>query len=62
MLVTTLDLSDGYTRTTVSAQYKGFGESEDTFATKRAFWTLPSNGKLEARLTEALKIRFRTNP
>jgi hypothetical protein len=62
VLVTTVDLSNGYARTTVSAQFKGFGESEDTFATKRAFWTLTSNGKLEARLTEALKTRFRANP
>ena len=58
VLVRTISLSDGYSRTTVAAQFRGFGESDDTFAVQRAFWEWSSNGKLEARLTGELRTRF----
>ena len=58
VLVRTVSLSGGYARTTVNAQFRGFGESEDTFATQRSFWAWISNGKLEARLTSELRTRF----
>jgi hypothetical protein len=61
VLVKTADLSDGYTRTTVSARFEGFGESDDTFAMKRASWKLTSNGRLESTLIGTLQTHFRAN-
>jgi hypothetical protein len=58
VLVRTVSLNDGYSRTTVAAQFRGFGESDDTFAMQRSFWEWSSNGKLEARLTGELRTRF----
>jgi hypothetical protein len=58
VLVKAAELSDGFTRATVSARFKGFGESEDAFAVKRASWPLASNGKLEAFLVAALETHF----
>jgi hypothetical protein len=59
VLVRTSELSDGYTRTIVRAHFEGFGDSDDSFAMKRASWTLSSNGRLEATLIEALQAHFR---
>lgn len=58
--VRTSELRDGYTQAVVSARFDGFGESEDTFATKRESWPMESNGNLESTLLSALKSRFET--
>jgi hypothetical protein len=58
-VIQTTELSDGYTRTVVSAYFEGFGESEDKFAMKRASWKLTSNGRLEATLIGALQAHVR---
>lgn len=61
VLVKTTELGDGYTRTTVSTRFEGFGESDDKFAMKRASWTLSSNGRLESTLIGALQTHFRAD-
>jgi hypothetical protein len=61
VLVKTSDLSDGYTRTIVSAHFEGFGDPDDSFAMKRASWTLNSSGRLEATLTSALQLHYRSD-
>jgi len=58
ILVRTTDVGDGYTRTVVSAQFEGYGESEDKFATQRESWTLSSRGRLEATLIGALQKNY----
>jgi hypothetical protein len=58
VLVQTAELSDGYTRTIVSAHFAGYGEPKDALATKRTSWTMDSNGKLEAALINGLRERF----
>jgi hypothetical protein len=62
VLVRSVSVTGGYARTTVSAQFRGFGESDDTFATQRSFWTWISNGKLEARFASELRTRFGAIP
>jgi len=59
VLVKSTEVSDAYTRTTVSARFEGYGEPEDAFATKRASWAFTSNGKLESALTGLLERRLR---
>jgi hypothetical protein len=59
VLVRSTDLNGGYTRTIVTAHFEGFGVAEDSFAMKRESWTLSSNGRLEAMLTDALQSHFR---
>jgi hypothetical protein len=58
VLVRSIDLGDGYTRSTVSAQLTGFGEPEDSFAMQRSSWTWYSNGKLESTLIGELRAHF----
>jgi len=53
--VTTAEIGDGYTRTTVSASFEGFGNPEDKFALQRVSWKLASSGRLEAALISALQ-------
>jgi hypothetical protein len=61
VLVNTSDLNDGYARTMVSIHFEGFGESDDTFAMKKASWTLRTNGRLETILIGALQAHFRAD-
>ncbi len=58
VLVRTISLSDGYSRTTIAAQLTGFGDSDDRFAMQRSFWEWSSNGRLEAKLAGELRTRF----
>jgi hypothetical protein len=61
VLVTTLDLGDGFARTTVTAKFKGFGESDDQLAVKRASWPWRSNGRLESMFVRALRDRYQSS-
>jgi hypothetical protein len=58
VLVKTFEEREGYTRTTVTGFFKGYGESEDKFATRKNVWTLNSNGRLEKDLLDRLISRF----
>lgn len=62
IVISTFDLNDGYTRTTIAAHFTGSGKSKDTFAAQRAFWKWTSNGKLETQLGEELRRRFASSP
>ena len=61
VLVSTLDLGDGFGRTTVTAKFEGFGESNDPLTVKRASWPLRSNGRLESMFVEALRDRYQSS-
>jgi hypothetical protein len=58
VLIRSIDLGDGYSRSTITAQFTAFGESEDTFAMRRTTWTWASNGKLESLLMAELRHHF----
>jgi hypothetical protein len=58
VLVRSVDLGDGFTRSTITAQFTAYGESEDTFAMRRTTWTWASNGKLESLLVAELRNHF----
>ena len=58
VLIRSIDLGDGYSRSTMTAQFTAFGESEDTFAMRRTTWTWASNGKLESLLIAELRHHF----
>jgi hypothetical protein len=58
VLIRSIDLGDGYSRSTITAQFTAFGESEDTFAMRRTTWTWASNGKLESLLIAELRHHF----
>ena len=58
VLIRSIDLGDGYSRSTITAQFTAFGESEDTFAMRRTSWTWASNGKLESLLIAELRHHF----
>jgi hypothetical protein len=56
--VRTSELSDGYARVVMTAQFEGYGKQEDSFAPKRESWPLISNGRLEAKLISTLRDHF----
>jgi hypothetical protein len=60
VLITTFDLYDGFGRTTVTAKFAGFGESDDPLAVKRSSWPLRSNGRLESMFVKALQDRYQS--
>lgn len=43
-------MDDGWTRTTITATFRGYGEDQDQFATQREYWELKSNNALEQSL------------
>ena len=52
--INTAQLSGGFARTIVRAEFRGYGQSKDQFAMQREYWSLESNGSLEAALTTIL--------
>jgi hypothetical protein len=60
--VTTTRLPDGFTRTIIRANFRGYGENQDQFAMHREYWDLASNGKLEASFASVLKAHFGGSP
>jgi len=57
--VRTTEQKDGYTQVVINARFDGYGESEDTFSTRRESWAMESNGTLEATLIAALDLRMK---
>jgi hypothetical protein len=56
--INTFQLSGGFSRTIVRAEFRGYGQSKDQFAMQREYWTLESNGSLETALTNILADHF----
>jgi hypothetical protein len=55
-------LPDGYTRTIIRANFRGYGRNEDQFAMKREYWELESNNNFENSLVSALRTHFGAVP
>jgi hypothetical protein len=60
LLVRTVELDSGFSRTTITAKFAGFGELDDALATQRSSWSLLSNGQLEANLAAGLRATYRS--
>jgi hypothetical protein len=58
--IQTTEKNEGYTEVFIKATFDGFGESEDTFATRRDTWPLESNGNLESELIHAIELHARS--
>lgn len=58
--IQTTEKSEGYTEVFIKAMFDGFGESVDTFATRRDTWPLESNGNLESELIHAIELHARS--
>jgi hypothetical protein len=56
--INTVQLSGGFARTIVQAEFRGYGQSKDQFAMQREYWSLDSNGSLETALTTILADHF----
>jgi hypothetical protein len=56
--VNTNQLRDGIARTTIRAEFRGYGQSSDHFAVQREYWNLESNLALENLLVSALADHF----
>lgn len=55
-------LADGYTRTIIRANFRGYGRNEDQFAMKQEYWELESNNNFENSLVSALQTHFGAAP
>ena len=60
--INTVQLSGGFARTIVQAEFRGYGQSKDQFAMQREYWSLDSNGSLETALTTILADHFASKP
>jgi len=58
--ISTQELSDGFHRTVIRADFRGFGETADHFAQPKPWWDLDSNRSLENSLISALQSYFRS--
>ncbi len=56
--VVSTGIEDGYTRTVVQVQFRGYGETRDKLVTPRDWWAMDSNGSLEESLLEVLRKHF----
>jgi len=57
-----LQLPDGFARTTVQASFRGFGRNTDQFAVKKEYWELQSSNALENSIVSAFRNRFSQSP
>jgi hypothetical protein len=60
LLVRTVELDNGFSRTTISAKFDGYGDVDDALATQRSSWSLFSNGQLEANLAAGLRSTYQS--
>jgi hypothetical protein len=56
--VNTARLTDGYSRTIVRANFRGYGQSADQFAIQKEYWQLDSNNSFENSIVTALRSHF----
>jgi hypothetical protein len=54
-------LADGFTRTIIRANFRGYRENPDQFAMQQKYWDLLSNGRLESSILSAIKTHFKTS-
>ena len=60
VLVNTAQLPDGYTRTIIRANFRGYGRNMDQFATHQEYWELDSNSNFENSIVTVLRTHFTT--
>jgi len=56
--VNTAQLSDGYARTIIRANFRGYGRNMDQFATHQEYWELDSNSNFENSIVAVLRTHF----
>jgi hypothetical protein len=56
--VNTAQLPDGYTRTIIRANFRGYGRNLDQFAMHQEYWELDSNSNFENSIVMVLRNRF----
>jgi hypothetical protein len=56
--INTLELTDGYARTTVRAIFRGYGRATDQFAMKKEYWELDSRNAFESGVVSELRSHF----
>lgn len=56
--VNTLQLPDGYARTTVHCVIRGYGRNTDQFAVQKEYWELQSSNAFENSVISTLRARF----
>lgn len=56
--INTLQLPDGYARTTVHCVIRGYGRSTDQFAVQKEYWELESSNAFESSVISALRDYF----
>jgi hypothetical protein len=56
--VNTTQLPDGYTRTIIRANFRGYGRSADQFAVQKEYWQLDSSNNFESSIVSALRSHF----
>lgn len=56
--VNTAGLPDGYTRTIIRANIRGYGRSLDQFAPQKEYWELESNNNFENSIAADLRTHF----
>jgi hypothetical protein len=56
--VNTMQLPDGYSRTTVRASFRGYGRSADQFAIQKEYWQLDTNNSFENSIVSVLRSHF----
>ena len=60
--LSTLQLPDGFARTTVRASFRGFGRNTDQFAMQKEYWELESSNAFENSIASALRNHFSPLP
>jgi hypothetical protein len=56
--VNSTQLPEGYARTIIRANFRGYGRSMDQFAPQREYWELDSNSNLENSIVTILRNHF----
>lgn len=56
--INTVQLPDGFARTTVRAMFRGYGRAADQFAPQKEFWDLESSNAFETGVVSELRSRF----
>jgi len=56
--VNTSQLPDGYARTIIRANFRGYGRNLDQFAMHQEYWELDSNNNFENSIVTVLRTHF----
>lgn len=56
--VNTAQLPDGYARTIIRANFRGYGRNKDQFAMHQEYWELDSNSNFENSIVTVLRTHF----